>query len=143
MLGFIATAYGQAEQWGEGLRRVDEGIELGEVSHERVYAAELWRVKGELLVGKAGVGKGRRGATAGRAVGAAQQCFRRALEIAEKQEARSLALRSAMSLTRLARRHGGAQEAYALLRSLDASFAEGFDTRDLKEAKALLNGVGA
>ena len=141
MLGFVATAYCRLEQWEEGLRRVDEGIELGEVTHERVYAAELWRVKGELLLGKAGVGRGRRGATASRSVDAAQQCFRRALEIAREQEARSLALRSAMSLTRSAG-VGGPGEPRELLRSLYASFTEGFDTKDLRDAKALLKESG-
>ena len=137
MLGFIATAYGQLEQWEEGLRRVDEGIEHGEVSRELQYAAELWRVKGELIAGKARAVKGRRGASAGRSVDVAQQCFHRALEIAREQEAKSLALRCAMSLTRLAGRVGGTQEARELLRSLYGSFTEGFDTRDLRDAKTL------
>jgi predicted ATPase len=110
------------------------------VSGERVYAAELWRVKGELLLGKAGSGKGRKGAAAAPSVDVVQQCFRHALEIAHAQEARSTALRSAMSLTRLARRSGGAHhDAREFLRSLYAFFTEGFDTKDLKDAKALLH----
>ena len=137
MLGFLAAAYGHAQQWEEGLRRVDEGIDLSEASGERMYAAELWRIKGELLLGKAGPG---RRAKAGRSVDEAQQCFHRALEIARKQEAPSLALRCAMSLTRLAGRLGGTQEACELLRSLYATFTEGFDTKDLRDAKTLLMG---
>ena len=53
MLALIATAYGQAQQWDAGLQQVDSGIALSEETLERVYAAELWRVKGELLLGKA------------------------------------------------------------------------------------------
>jgi predicted ATPase len=139
MLGFIAAAYGQAEQWDEGLRRVDEGIALSEATLEHVFAAELWRVKGELLLGKAQIVKRRQRAGADSLVGTAQQSFRRALKIARSQEARSLELRSAMSLTRLSRSRTGSREAGRLLRSLLASFTEGFDTKDLKEAQALLN----
>jgi adenylate cyclase len=139
ILAFVATACGRARRWDEGLRHVDEGIRLTETNLERVYAAELWRVKGELLLEKAETSKHSKGTAARQMVDAAQQCFHRALEIARKQEAGSLALRSAMSLTRRAGRLGGAREARALLRSLYTSFTEGFDTKDLKEAKALLN----
>lgn len=142
MLGFIASSYGRAERWDEGLRRADEGIGLTETSLERFYAAELWRVKGELLFGKARSANGRKRAVGGRLVEAARQCFRRALEIAGQQEARSLALRSAMSLTRLSKWRGGSHDARDLLRSLVASFTEGFDTKDLTDAKALLSEPG-
>ena len=65
---------------------------------------------------------------------AARECFERALEIAGKQEAASLALRIAMSLVRLPMRHAAAREARTRLRS----FVEGFDTKDLQDTKALL-----
>ena len=97
-----------------------------------MYAAELWRIKGELLLGKARRPKGNRAA-------AAAECFRRALEIARAQEARSLTLRSAMSLARVSVGHDGVREACQRLRTAYASFTEGFDTADLKSAKALLN----
>ena len=74
-----------------------------------------------------------------RAADAAERCFRRALEIARQQETASLALRAAMSLTRLLKGRDGSREARDLLRSVYASFTEGFDTTDLKEAGALLN----
>jgi adenylate cyclase len=69
---------------------------------------------------------------------AAERCFRRALDIARQQETASLALRTAMSLTRLSRGGDKGREARHLLRSIYASFTEGFDTKDLEEAKALL-----
>jgi hypothetical protein len=139
MLGFMASAYGQAGQWEEGLRRADEGIALGETTREQVYAAELWRVKGELLLGKAFRVKGGKRAEAGGMSDVAEKCLRRALEIARQQEARSLALKAAMSLTRLCVGGAAHQEARELLRSLYASFTEGFDTKDLKDAKAILD----
>jgi DNA-binding winged helix-turn-helix (wHTH) protein len=134
MLGLMGAACARAGRWTEGLRWVDEGIALSEASHERVYIAELWRVKGELLLGQAATGKGKK-----RSPDSARRCFHRALEISEAQEARSFALRTAISLARLARRHGGAVGARARLRSLYDSFTEGFDTKDLQEAKALLD----
>ncbi|HEY7205006.1 MAG TPA: AAA family ATPase [Methylomirabilota bacterium] len=122
ILAFIASAHGRAGQWDEGLQRVEEGIVMTETHLERVFAAELWRVKGELLLGRA---RGTRQAAA------AEQCFRRALEIAREQEAASLGLRAAMSLARVS----GAREP---LRSALGSFTEGFGTKDLTEARALL-----
>jgi len=84
-----------------------------------------------VLLGKARASKGTGG---GRTVDAARECFERALEIAGKQEAASLALRIAMSLVRLPMRHAAAREARTRLRS----FVEGFDTKDLQDTKALL-----
>src|SRR5262245_14316646 len=117
ILAFVDIACARATRWDEGLRHVEEGIRLTETNLERLYAAELRRVKGELLLEQAETSKHRKGAAARRMVDAARRCLHRALEIARKQEAGSLALRSAMSLTRLAGRHGGAREARALLRS--------------------------
>ena len=62
------------------------------------------------------------------------------MKIARSQEARSLELRSAMSLVRLSEWRGGSHHARTLLRSLVASFTEGFDTKDLRDAKTLLDG---
>jgi DNA-binding winged helix-turn-helix (wHTH) protein/tetratricopeptide (TPR) repeat protein len=136
MLGFVAAANGRAGHWDEGLRRADEGIALTETTSERMYAAELWRLKGELLLGRSRAARPGKRAAVGRVLDAAQECFHRALEIARKQEARALALRSALSLARLSVR---SHEARELLRSLYASFTEGFDTKDLEDARAFLN----
>jgi predicted ATPase len=135
MLAFIATAYGRNRKWDEGLRRVDEGIRLAATSSDSVYTAELWRIKGELLLAKARAAKSDT-STAG-------ECFRLSQEIARGQEARSLELRTAMSLARLSRVHHGAHQARELLHAVYSSFTEGFDTRDLQDAKALLNDLAA
>jgi adenylate cyclase len=138
MLAFIATAHGRVGHWDDALRCADEGIALTETSLERIFTAELWRIKGELLLGKAQAT--RRGPSAiTAAAAAAEPCLRRALEIAGQQEAASLALRAAMSLTRLSRGRGRDRDARDLLRAAYASFSEGFDTRDLKDARALLD----
>ena len=140
MLALIAAAHGQAQQWDAGLRQVDSGIVLSEKTVERVYAAELWRVKGELLLGKARTTPKSNRAAIDSVVEAADRCFRRALKIARTQEARSLELRTAMSLVRASGSRRGSQNARALLRSLIAS-TEDFDTKDLRDANALLNGA--
>jgi predicted ATPase len=69
---------------------------------------------------------------------AAEEGFRQALDIASRQQAKSLALRAAMSLARLWQDEGKRPEAYELLAPLYGWFTEGFDTADLQEAKALL-----
>ena len=142
MLALIATAHGQAQQWDAGLRQVDSGLALTEKTPEHVYAAELWRVKGELLLGKARSTPKRNKAAIDSLVEAADRCFRRALKIARSQEARSLELRAAMSLVRAPGSRRGSQSARALLRSLVASFTEGLDTKDLRDATTLLNDAG-
>ncbi|HYB41020.1 MAG TPA: AAA family ATPase [Candidatus Methylomirabilis sp.] len=138
-LALVATAHGRAGRWDEGIRCADEGIALSDRMPARLYAAELWRVKGELLLGKARAAKRGRAVAADRAVDAARECLHRALEIARQQEARSLELRAAMSLCRLPMRRDAAREARERLRSLFGSFTEGFDTRDLREARSLLD----
>jgi predicted ATPase len=76
-----------------------------------------------------------------RALTEAEACFRRALEIARSQQAKSLELRAAMSLSQLWQRQGKRDEARQLLVPIYRWFTEGFDTTDLQEAKALLDEV--
>jgi predicted ATPase len=71
----------------------------------------------------------------------AEACFQRALEVARRQEAKSLELRAAMSLSSLWQQQGKRTEAYELLASIYGWFTEGFDTADLQEAKALLEAL--
>jgi predicted ATPase len=68
----------------------------------------------------------------------AERCFQHAIEVARKQQAKSLELRAAMSLSRLWQKQGKREEARQLLAAIYGWFTEGFDTPDLKEAKALL-----
>ena len=71
----------------------------------------------------------------------AKACFHQALDIARRQQAKSLKLRAAMSLARLWQRQGKRAEAHALLAPIYGWFTEGFDTADLQEAKALLEAL--
>ena len=97
------------------------------------YEAELYRLKGELLLA-AGQSK---------ATGQeAEACFQQALDIARRQQAKSLELRAAMSLSRLWQQQGKRAEARELLAPIYGWFTEGFDTADLQEAKALLEDLG-
>ena len=76
-------------------------------------------------------------------VARAEACFERALSVARMQQAKSWELRASMSLAHLWRDHGKAQQARELLAPVYGWFTEGFDTRDLKEAKALLEELAA
>jgi predicted ATPase len=71
----------------------------------------------------------------------AEACFQQALDVARRQEAKSLELRAAMSLSRLWQQHGKCQEARDLLAPIYGWFTEGFDTADLQEAKVLLEAL--
>jgi class 3 adenylate cyclase/predicted ATPase len=122
----LAEAYGKVGQTEEGLRVIIE--ELGRMHKigERFFEPELHRIKGELL----------RQATADERE--AEACFQEALKVARGQSAKSLELRAAMSLSRLWQKQGKMAEARQLLGDIYGWFTEGFDTADLKEAKALL-----
>jgi adenylate cyclase len=98
-----------------------------------LYEAELHRLRGEQLLGGPGE-------PAPAALARAEEAFGRALDVARRQGAWSLALRAAMSLVRLGQRLGRAAEALPLLAGTYACFTEGFETPDLREARALLDG---
>ena len=125
ILALLAGAYGKARQVEEGLDVLVEALNLVDQAGERYYEAELYRLKGELLLAKDET--------------EAESHFRRALEVARGQEARALELRAATSLARLWQQQGKKAEARELLAPIYAWFTEGFDTQDLKDAKALLD----
>jgi predicted ATPase/class 3 adenylate cyclase len=127
-LALLAEAYGKVGQTEEGLRVLTEALALVHKNEDRYYEAELYRLKGELLLIQA----------AGRESAEAEACFRQALDVARRQEAKALALRAAMSLSRLWQQQGKRQEAHDLLAPIYGWFTEGFDTADLQEAEALL-----
>ena len=110
----------------EGLAALRQATALVEETGERYVEAEIHRLEGNLLL-----------ATDGAA--AAEACYMTALEVARAQEARSLELRAATSLARLWAERGRSAEARDLLAPVYGWFTEGFDTRDLREAKALLD----
>ena len=101
-----------------------------ETSGERWWEAELCRLRGELL-------------RSSQEQGESQLWFQRSLDVSRHQEAKSLELRAAMSMARLWRDQGKRDEARELLAPIYGWFTEGFDTRDLKEAKALLDELAA
>jgi predicted ATPase len=127
LLALLAEAYGQVGQVEEGLRVVAEGLVEVEYTGERRHEAELYRLKGELLL-----------ACSVEHHPDAETCFCQALAIARHQQAKSWELRAAMSLARLWQQQGKDAEARELLGSIYGWFTEGFDTADLQEAKALL-----
>ena len=94
---------------------------------ERWWEAEVYRLRGVLLLKQPGTPPAE-----------AETWLRRALDVARRQEAKSLELRAAMSLSRLWQQQGKRQEAHDLLAEVYTWFTEGFDTADLQDAKALL-----
>jgi predicted ATPase len=126
-LALLAEAYGKERQNEEGLRVLAEALTMAKNWEEGNYGAELYRLKGELLLRQATGSSGE-----------AETCFWQALDLARCQQAKSLELRAAVSLSRLWRHQGKQAEAHALLAPIYGWFTEGFDTPDLQEAKALL-----
>ncbi|RMF92199.1 MAG: adenylate cyclase [Nitrospinota bacterium] len=142
-LSRLAETYGKAGRTGEGLGSLTGALALVEETGERFWEAELYRLKGELLLQQsAAVGELHAAPIAGRACPApaeeAETCFRQALDIARRQQAKSLELRAVMSLSRLWQQQGKRAEARELLAPIYGWFTEGFETRDLQEARALL-----
>jgi predicted ATPase len=123
----ISAASGHAGEIADGLPAIEEAIVRSERSEERWVIAELVRIKGELLLLK-----GKPGA-------AAEGHFRQALDWARRQGALSWELRAAASLARLWYEQSRPAEALGLLQPVYDRFTEGFDTADLKAAKALLD----
>jgi predicted ATPase len=148
-LALWAEAYRREGRPMEGLIVLSEALALVEKHAERYYEAELYRLKGELLLMQGAGGGGVRAflmePTAAEAdpsaLVEAKGCFQKALDVARRQEAKSFELRAAMSLARLWQRQGKSTEAYGLLAPVYGWFTEGFDTVDLQEAKLLLEGL--
>jgi len=126
-LGLLAEAYRKGGQAEEGLGTIDEALALVQQHKETFCEAELYRLKGELLLSRAAGHEAE-----------AEACFHHALAIACRQSARSWELRATMSLSRLWQQQGKRDEARELLAPIYGWFTEGFDTADLREAKALL-----
>jgi DNA-binding winged helix-turn-helix (wHTH) protein/tetratricopeptide (TPR) repeat protein len=134
LVASLADVHVRVERWDEGLARVDDALATADTFLDGSHVAELWRLRGELLLGKRSRERRRSGAT----TRSAENCFRRSLEIAEGQGARMLALRAATSLLRLHAAQGRDLAARATLARLYATFDEGFETKDLLEARRLL-----
>ena len=130
-LGVFAEALGSVGQVAEGLITIAEALARSDRGEGRWNMSELLRVKGELLLLE-----GARNATA-----AAEDHFRQALGWARRQGALSWELRAATSLARLLTDQARNGEARELLSSVYHRFTEGFDTADVKAAKALLDAL--
>jgi predicted ATPase len=126
-LSYLTRAYGELGQLDDAWRCIGEANTAVETTKERIFQAEICRIAGEiaLKVPEPDVGK-------------AEAYFERALAVARQQQAKSWELRAAMSLARLWRDQGNVSEARELLAPVYGWFTEGFDTRDLRDAKALL-----
>ena len=122
----LARACALAGQIEEALTLLDDALQIAERTGERWFVAELNRHKGQLLLSQ--------GHTE-----AAEELYRKALNIAREQEAKLWELRAAMSLARLRRDQGRRAKARDHLAPVYSWFTEGFETPDLKDAKALLD----
>jgi tetratricopeptide (TPR) repeat protein len=124
----IATVIGRMDQFEEALRTIEEAFPIVEKSGARWNLAEVHRLKGELLLARDALNCAQ-----------AEQSFRNAIEVAREQHAKSWELRATTSLTQLLAKHGKRDEARTILADIYNWFTEGFDTADLKDAKALLD----
>jgi predicted ATPase len=126
-LTLLSAAYGKAGQAEQGLTALTEALEIVKRTGERWWEAELYRLQGELLL-----------ARPVKYHAEAETHFHQALDVARRQQAKSLELRAAIGLARLWQRQGKRDAARQLLAEVYGWFTEGFDTADLQEAKALL-----
>src|SRR5437870_10517760 len=128
LLAEVSAHMGHPE---DGLQALAEAHTLVEQQEERWWEAEIARLRGVLLLRQPGTPQAE-----------AETWLQRALDVARRQEAKSLELRAAMSLSHLWQQQGKRGEAHALLAPIYGWFTEGFDTADLQEAKAMLEELG-
>jgi predicted ATPase len=128
----LASAYAELGKIEDGWRRIGEAMTAAESTKEKWYEAEINRIAGEIALKSPKPDAAK-----------AEAYFERALAVARQQQAKSWELRAAMSMARLWRDQGKRDEARELLAPVYGWFTEGFDTRDLKEAKALLDELAA
>jgi predicted ATPase len=132
ILSILAKAHGELGQFDNARRCIGEAVTAVETTKERISEAQVHRTAGEiaLMAPEEDAAK-------------AKRSFERSLAVARQQQAKSWELRAAMSLARLWRDQGKQQQARELLAPVYGWFTEGFDTRDLKEAKDLLDKLAA
>ena len=126
--GLLAEIEGEEQSADRALARIDEALALAGATGEHWSDAFLHRIRGEILLKRDPANPA-----------AAEEAFFTAIAVAQQQKARSFELRAAMSMARLWRDQGKPQQARDLLAPVYGWFTEGFDTLDLKEAKALLD----
>ena len=133
MMSFLASGLGKIGRPEEGFQVLEEGFTSVARTGEQMASPSLHRVKGELLLLAQNPSDGAK----------AEQCFRTAIEIARRQSARMAELGATTSLARLLAKQGRRDEARTMLAEIYGLFTEGFDTADLKDAKALLEELSA
>jgi class 3 adenylate cyclase/predicted ATPase len=131
-MSYLAKAYAELRQFDDAWRSIDEVLTAVQATKETLCEAEVHRIAGEIAL-----------LSPERDVTKAEAYFERALAVARQQQAKSWELRVATSLARLWRDQGKSQQARELLTLVYGWFTEGFDTRDLKEANALLDTLAA
>jgi predicted ATPase len=136
-LVMLAEAYSKGGQAEEGLHVLDEAFAVLHKNAERDYEAELYRIKGELLLQQA---MAKEIYTAPLRA-EAETYFHKALNVARHQGATSIELRAAMSLSRLWQKEGKREEPRKMLTEIYGWFTEGFNTPDIQEAKSLLEAL--
>jgi predicted ATPase len=142
-LVLLAEAYEKGGQVEEGLAALAQARTVVDNSGERFYGAELYRLTGELTLARSSVQRLESSVPSPQAEveREAEACFHKAIDIARKQQAKSLELRATTSLARLWQQQGKHHAARTMLSEIYNWFTEGFDTQDLKDAKALLEEI--
>jgi DNA-binding SARP family transcriptional activator/predicted ATPase len=134
-LTLLVEAYQSVGQPEAGLRVLTEAMAQVEKTEERFWEAEIYRLRGELLLKAEGGGMKDKESP--------EECFLKAIEVARRQAGKSLELRATVSLGRLWQQQGKKDEARHLLAKIYCWFSEGFDTIDLQQAKALIEELSA
>jgi len=125
----LGDAYTQSARFVEAHQALDEGLAAAQKNDDRSHEAELYRLKGELLLAESSDSS------------AAEGDFRQAIETAQRQQSRAWELRSTMSLARHWQRQGRRDEARTALAAIYGTYTEGFTTPDLLDAAALLKAL--
>jgi predicted ATPase/class 3 adenylate cyclase len=142
-LTLLAEAYDAVGEPAAGLATLAEALDLVEETEERFWEAEIYRLKGELLLKVAGAGRSRSAVEGMPDAESPEGCFLTAIAIARRQEGKSLELRATVSLARLWQLQGKKDQARHMLADIYGWFTEGFDTVDLQQAQALLQELSA
>jgi predicted ATPase len=141
-LALLAEACGTVGQPEQGLAVLAEALAMVSNNGERMWEAELYRLKGQLTLqsqsGPRPVNISQNESAETDPQSEAEACFHKAIEVARSQSAKSLELRAVISLGRLWQAQGKKKEAHGMLAEIHDWFTEGFDTKDLQEAKLLL-----
>jgi predicted ATPase len=132
LISGMAEAHGRLGQAGEGLKLIEEALARAHDTAELAHEPDLHRMKGELLLMLDPPNSAE-----------AEQCFRTAIEHSRKHRAKSWELRATISLARLLIKQRKRNQARAMLAEIYGWFTEGFDTADLKDARALLEELGS